>query len=195
MLLLGIYGSPRKGGNTDLLLDAALDEAQAAGAEVERVYCRRLKMSGCIACGGCDETGMCVLDDGMQAIYPYMQLAGAVLLSSPVYFYGPPAQAKALIDRSQACWSARMLKKTTPEQRKSFDSGQGYMIAVGATKGKRMFECMELTARYFYDALDMTYQGGLLVPGVEAKGQVAGDQDILAQARDLGRKIVAQAAS
>ncbi|MCB2226458.1 MAG: flavodoxin family protein [Desulfarculaceae bacterium] len=191
MLVLGIYGSPRKGGNTDLLLDAALDEAAVAGAEVERVYCRRLKMSGCIACGGCDDTGMCVLDDGMQAVYPYIQLAKAVVLSSPVYFYGPPAQAKALIDRSQACWSARILAKTTPEARKSYDSGKGYMIAVGATKGKRMFECMELTARYFYDALDMTYEGGLLVPGVEARGQVAGDQGLLEQARALGRQIVA----
>lgn len=191
MLVLGIYGSPRKGGNTDLLLDAALAGAEAAGAEVAKVYCRRLKMSGCIACGGCDETGQCVLDDGMQEVYPLIERAGAVVLASPVYFYGPPAQAKALIDRSQACWSGRMLAKTTPEARKSFDSGAGYLIAVGATKGKRMFECMELTARYFYDALDMTYEPGLLVPGVEAKGQVAGDQDLLDQARDLGRRIAA----
>jgi len=191
MLVLGIYGSPRKGGNTDLLLDACLDQALAYGAEVERVYCRRLKMSGCIGCGGCDETGQCVLDDGMQQVYPLIEQAGAVVMASPVYFYGPPAQAKALIDRSQACWSGRVLKKTTPEERKSYDSGQGHLISVGATKGKRMFECMELTARYFFDALDMSYEGGLLVPSVEAKGQIASDTTALDQARALGRKLAA----
>ena len=188
MLVLGIYGSPRKGGNTDLLLDAALEAARDAGAETEAVYCRCLKMTGCIACGGCDETGQCVLDDDMQKVYPLIARAGAVLLASPVYFYGPPAQAKALIDRSQACWSGRVLKKTTPEARKSYDSGRGYLITVGATKGPRMFSCMELTARYFYDALDMTWEGGLLIPGVEAKGQIASDPASLEKARALGRQ-------
>jgi multimeric flavodoxin WrbA len=189
VLVLGIYGSPRKGGNTDLLLDAALAGAREAGARVEAVYCRRLKVSGCIACGGCTKTGQCVLDDQMQTVYPLIAQAGAVVLASPVYFYGPPAQAKALIDRSQACWSARMLAKTTPEARRSYDHGRGYLIAVGATKGPRMFSCMELTARYFYDALDMSFQGGLLVPGVEAKGQIASDAATLEKARALGREM------
>ncbi len=193
MLVLGIYGSPRKGGNTDLLLDAALAEARAAGARVEAVYCRRLKMSGCLGCGGCDETGQCVVDDDMQKVYPLLQQARAIVLSSPIYFYGLPAQCKALVDRSQACWSSRMLQKPTPEQRKTHDSGRGYLIAVGATKGQRMFQCMELTARYFYDALDMSYQGGLLVSGVEKKGQIAQDQPALERARALGRELAGAA--
>jgi multimeric flavodoxin WrbA len=192
-MVLGIYGSPRKGGNTDLLLDAALAEARTAGARVETVYCRRLKMSGCLGCGGCDETGQCVVDDDMQKVYPLLQQARAIVLASPIYFYGLPAQCKALVDRSQACWSSRMLQKPTPEQRKTHDSGRGYLIAVGATKGQRMFQCMELTARYFYDALDMTYEGGLLVPGVEKKAQIAQNGPALERARALGRELAAAA--
>ena len=194
MLVLGIYGSPRKGGNTDTLLDAVLEEAVQAGAIVEKVYCRRLKMNGCIECGGCDKTGQCVVDDDMQKVYPMLEKANAVVLSAPIFFYNVPAQCKALIDRSQACWAGRVLKKTTPEARRTFDSGQGYLVAVGATKGPRMFECMELTARYFYDALDMTYEGGMLLSGVEEKKGAAKMPQTMEEARVLGRKIVEKAA-
>ena len=67
MKVLGIYGSPRPGGTAILLLDQALEGAAIGGAEVERVYARDLKMSGCLECGGCDETGACVIPDDMDA--------------------------------------------------------------------------------------------------------------------------------
>jgi len=60
MKVLGIYGSPRKGGNTDQLLDKVLEGAQSSGAEVKKVYTRDLNLCGCIECGGCDKTGECV---------------------------------------------------------------------------------------------------------------------------------------
>jgi hypothetical protein len=66
--VLGIYGSPRKGGNTDLLLDRILEGAQAAGAEVESIYARKLKISGCIECGSCDDTGECAVHDDMDTV-------------------------------------------------------------------------------------------------------------------------------
>lgn len=193
MLVLGIYGSPRKGGNSDVLLDAVLAAAAAAGAQIQRVYCRRLNLSGCLECGGCSETGQCVVDDDMQRVYPLLKEARAVVLSAPVFFYGVPAQCKALIDRSQACWSARLLAKPTPAQRKAYDGGRGYLIAVGATRGARMFQCMELTARYFFDALDMDYEPGLLLRGPEAKGEAAASAETMKQARRLGRRIVSEA--
>ena len=64
MKVLGIYASPRKSGNTDQLMDKALEGARSAGAEILTIYVRKLKMRGCIECGGCDETGKCVPVDG-----------------------------------------------------------------------------------------------------------------------------------
>ncbi len=187
MRILGIYGSPRKGGNSDVLLDEALAAAAAAGAQVERLYCRKLKnLSGCLECGGCDETGECVVQDDMQEVYPLLEAAEAVVLAVPIFFYNMPAQAKALVDRAQACWAGRMLRKTR-EQRKHYDAGRGWLIAVGATKGENLFSGVELTAKYFYDALDMSYERGLLVRGVEGKGSVKERPELLQQARDLGR--------
>lgn len=188
MVVLGIYGSPRKGGNTDVLLDAALEAAAAAGAEVERVYCRRLKMGGCLECGGCDETGQCVVDDGMQSVYPLIERADAVILSAPIFFYNVPAQAKSLIDRSQALWAKRLLEKGPAKKNRTYDHGKGFLIAVGATKGENLFQGTELTAKYFFDALDMEYSGNLLLRGIEAKGELEQRQDILQQARELGEK-------
>jgi multimeric flavodoxin WrbA len=190
MKVLGIYGSPRKGGNSDVMLDQVLEAAEQTGAETGRVYCRKLKnLSGCLECGGCDDTGNCVVDDDMTGIYPLLQEADAIVLSAPVFFYNIPAQAKALVDRSQACWAARLLNKTKDE-RKSFDSGKGWLIGVGATKGANLFSGMELTAKYFYDAMDMSYEGAILVWGVEKKGGIKDQAEYMQEARDLGKKIV-----
>ena len=185
MKVLGIYGSPRKGGNTDQLLDKTLEGAQSAGAEISRIYARDLVMSGCIECGGCDKTGKCVVKDDMQDVYPLLDESDVIFLASPIFFYGVTAQLKALIDRSQACWSKRMLEKT-PEERKTFDSGKGYLIAVGATRGENLFEGAILTARYFFDALDMTYEGGIFFRSLEEKTAVQKNPETLQEAFNLG---------
>ena len=189
MKALGIYGSPRKGGNTDQLLDKALEGAESAGAEVSKVYARKLKMSGCIACGGCDKTGKCVVNDDMQAVYPLMEEADIVFLASPIYFYGLTAQVKAMVDRSQAMWSKKMLEKS-PEERKVYTSGKGYFIAVGATRGKKLFEGAEMIARYFFDALDMSYEGGLFFKGIDEMGDIKGVDGALDEAFELGKNSV-----
>jgi multimeric flavodoxin WrbA len=185
--VLGIYGSPRKRGNTDQLLDKALEGAHAAGAQTSRVYARDLTMSGCVECGGCDRTGVCVLKDDMQSVYPLMEEADAIILACPIFFYGLTAQAKALVDRSQAMWSKRMLEKA-PQERKHYDGGKGYLIAVGATRGKQLFEGVRLEAKYFFDALDMSYEGGLFLRNLEKPSDIQNQPDVLQQAYDLGEK-------
>ena len=189
MKVLGIYGSPRKGGNSDQLLDKALEGARSTGAEIATVYARKLKMSGCIECGGCDKTGTCVVKDDMQLVYPLMEEADVIILASPIFFYGLTSQVKAIIDRTQAMWSKRILEKT-PEERKTYDKGKGYLIAVAATKGKNLFDGVQMVAKYFFDALDMSYEGGLFLRGLEKRKAVLGDPETLQQAFDLGIKAV-----
>lgn len=174
-----------------MLLDEALKGAEAAGAQVSSIRCfaRGVKIAGCMECGGCDKTGKCVQDDDMQAIYPKLVEADVIILAVPMFFYAPPAQAKALIDRCQAMWSKRMLEKSR-EDRKRYDSGRGYLLAVGATKGKTLFDGSEMVAKYFYDALDMSYEGGVFVRGVEKKGDMADRPEDLKKAFDLGRQAV-----
>lgn len=186
MVVLGLYGSPRRGGNTDQLLDTALEESASEGAEVKKIYARRVKMAGCLECGGCDETGVCVQKDDMTEIYPVLEEARAIILAAPVFFYSPPAQVKAIIDRSQACWAKRLLSKSR-DQLKTYDSGIGYLIATGATKGKKLFDCTKLVARYFFDALDMDYGGDLLIRGVEKKSDIRRVPEALEAALEMGK--------
>ena len=192
MKVLGIYGSPRKGGNTDQLLDQALKGAESAGAETSIVYARRLKISGCLECGGCDETGTCVVKDDMQSVYPMMEESAVVFLASPIFFYGLTAQVKAVVDRSQALWSKRRLTKG-PKEMDRFDSGRGYLIAVGATRGKNLFEGVQLEARYFFDALDMSYEGGIFFRSLEKKNAVRENPETLQEAFNLGLRAVRSA--
>ena len=187
--VLGIYGSARKGGNSDQLLDKALEGAESAGAETLRIYARDLKISGCRSCGGCDKTGKCVVQDEMQSVYPLFEWADIIFLASPIYFYSLSGQVKLIIDRAQAMWSKRFLEKDA-EARKRYDSGKGYLIAVGATRGKNLFDGSQLTAKYFFDALDMSYEGGIFFRRLDKMTAVNENPEALQEAFNLGRKAV-----
>ena len=189
MKVLGIYGSPRKGGNSDILLTEALKGAESAGASASSIRVCDYKIAGCIECGGCDNTGVCIQKDDMHKIYPQLQEADIIILASPMFFYGIPSQTKALIDRCQAMWCKRRLEKSINE-RKSYSSGTGYLIGVGATKGSNLFEGAKLVAKYWYDALDMNFADGMYVWSVDEKGAINNRPDALQEAFALGKKLV-----
>lgn len=188
MKVLGIYASPRSASNSDILLDRALEGARSVGAEVEGIYVRDLDINACAECGGCDRTGECVVGDEMQGVYPKLLDADAIIISSPVFFYGPPSQVKALIDRCQALWNRRILAKKG-EALKRYDGGRGFLIAVGATKGEKLFDAIKLIVKYFFDALDMSFEDGLYFKGIEARGEAANHPEALEQAFEFGKKI------
>jgi hypothetical protein len=84
-------------------------------------------------------------------------------------------------------WSKRMLEKS-PKQINHYDGGKGYLIAVGATSGKQLFDGVQLEAKYFFDALDMSYEGGLFFRSLEKPSDIQNHPDMLQQAYDLGKK-------
>lgn len=186
MLVLGIYGSPRKGGNTDLMLDAFLEGAAGAGADIERLYVRELEIKGCIACGHCDRKGFCIQKDDMQQVYPLLEKATRVVVASPVYFYGVTGQLKLLVDRSQAVYMKHELARKDGREAAQGEAGSGFLIAAGATKGKRLFECTVLSVRYFFDALNMTYAGDICIRDLENKGAVSEHPTALDDCRKAG---------
>jgi multimeric flavodoxin WrbA len=188
MNVLGIFGSPRRGGNTELLLEEALKGAEKEGAKVVRLYLSEFTITPCKECHGCDNTGNCVILDDMQKIYPKLLEADVILLASPIFFYGVTAWAKALIDRSQALWSRKYLLKD-PSLGKEGKKRKGFFISVGATKGPKVFEGAILTVRYFFDVLNAEYAGELVFRGVEPKGDILKHPEALQQAFEAGRKL------
>lgn len=100
MKVLAISGSPRKGGNSDVLCDEFLKGAAEAGHETEKIRLAERKIGPCMACYGCRDTHVCVLKDGMAEVLEALKAADVIVLASPVYFYSVCAQMKAMIDRS-----------------------------------------------------------------------------------------------
>jgi multimeric flavodoxin WrbA len=183
--VLGIMGSPRIKGNTDLLLEEALKGAKSQGAEVEKIVVDKLKIAPCKEYLGCFKDGNCVIRDDMDEIYPKLLGADVVIIASPMFFYGVSSQAKALIDRCQALWARKhILKQSLP------NSGRkGAFIAVGATKGKRLFEGAILTVKYFFEAIGVEYADELLVRGVDARGEIKEHPIALSDAFELGKRL------
>jgi multimeric flavodoxin WrbA len=187
MKILGIMGSPRKRGNTDLLLDEALRGVRSQGAEVEKLMVGELEISPCREIYGCLRDGNCVIDDDMQQLYVKLTEADHIILASPMFFYGLTSQVKAIIDRCQALWVRKhVLKQIPPRTTKR----KGIFISVGATKGKRLFDGAILTIRYFFDAVDVEYSAELLIRGVEKRGEIKTHPTALSEAFRIGQGLV-----
>lgn len=189
MKVLGLFGSPRKGGNTEILLEEALKGAEGEGAEIERLFLSDLDITPCTECHGCDSTGDCVILDEMQKIYTKLLEADIIILASPIFFYGVTAWAKAVIDRSQALWAKKYLVND-PSMGDRGKRRKGFFISVAATKGQKVFEGAILTVKYFFDALNAEYTGELVYRGVEGKGEILKHPKALEQAREAGRRLV-----
>lgn len=185
MKVLGIMGSPRIKSNTDLLLDQALQGAQEQGAETEELIVDRLKIAPCREYYGCLKDGNCVIMDDMVNIYPRLLNCQAVIVASPIFFYGLSAQVKALIDRCQALWARKHVLGIPPPD----GDRRGALIAVGGTSGDRLFDGAVLTTKYFFRTIGVSYAEELLVRNVDKRGEIREHPAELAAARALGRRL------
>jgi len=187
MKVLGIMGSPRRKGNTELLLDRVLAGAQSSGAQVEKVIVSELRISPCREIYACLKDGKCAIKDDMQELYSKLLEVDCIIFASPIFFYGITSQAKALVDRCQALWARRhvlgMIQDKGRVRKVAF-------ISVGATKGKRLFDGSILTVRYFFEAIGVKYSYELLVRGVDNKGEIQQHSTALQDAFALGQKLV-----
>jgi multimeric flavodoxin WrbA len=186
--VLGIAGSPRRGGNTDLLLAEVLKGAESKGAEVKTIVLNKLNISPCQHCDACFEAGRCRIKDDMQKVYRELEKADRIVLASPVHFMGVTAQTKAMIDRCQALWARKYILKKPPLKDKR--ERKGLFIAVGGMKLAKLFEPSLATVKALFKVLDIDYVGDLLFPGIDEKGAIKKHPDALKQAFTIGQKLV-----
>jgi len=100
MRIIGINASPRKGANTQTLVETALKGAQERGADTHIVHLRELEMKGCLGCEGCKkQLGRCVQKDGLTPLMQEMTGYDAIVMGTPVYWFHVSAQFKMLVDR------------------------------------------------------------------------------------------------
>lgn len=188
MKVLGIAGSPRRGGNTDRLLGEVMKGAASRGAEVKTIVLNDLKIDPCQHCDGCLETGRCKIEDEMQMVYRELEDADRMVLASPIQFMGITAQMKAMIDRCQALWVRKYMLKLPPLGNRR--ERKGLFISVGGRRIANLFEPALATVKTLFRVLDITYAGELLFPGIDEKGAIAKHPDALRQAFFAGQKLV-----
>jgi multimeric flavodoxin WrbA len=183
--IIAIYGSPRRKGNTALLLKKAVEGAVEGGAEVEEIALRDLKISPCLEIYGCKKNGRCVIQDDFQEVYDKVLACQGLMLASPIFFYTVSAHTKTLMDRFQSLWVKKYWIDKVPFGKGGFMK-KGLFISAGATKGRRLFEGTLLTVRYFFEVLDMELWRSLLYRSLDLEGDVLQHPDYLEQAYKAG---------
>jgi multimeric flavodoxin WrbA len=188
MLVLGFQGSPRKKGNTSFLLSTFMQAVEKLGAQTRIIEVAQKNIIPCKEYVVCEKKGYCPIDDDIKAeIYPLIRQAEVVVLASPIFFYNMTAQLKAVVDRCQTFWARKYKLKLTDPAKKT---KRGFFLSVGATKGKNLFEGLQLTAQYFFDAIDARFEGSLTYRDIEGPKDMAKHPNVLEDVEKAAAELI-----
>jgi multimeric flavodoxin WrbA len=191
MKVVAFNGSPRAGGNTELLLREALRAVQESGHEVQLFKLNEMEITPCQDCGGCEETGECIIEDDMGEIYEAIRGADRIILASPIFFFSLSAQAKMMIDRCQSFWCEKyLLKKPLPP---GPHGRKGLLLLVGGRKKEIGAECAETTAKAFFRTISVPEHETLSFLGVDEKGAILKHPTALGEGYEAGKRLVTPA--
>jgi multimeric flavodoxin WrbA len=174
MQITALVGSPRRTGNSDLLVDQVLKGAESRGYRGEKIYLYDYQISPCLDCRGCKKGSFdCLLKDGMQEIRPLLEEADVIVFGTPVYWYGPTAMMKLLIDRLRPFIASRKLQGKRGILISPSEEGPG---CCGP-----LVEMFRMSLLY----LEMELAGILLAKAYE-RGEIRGQPEELRRAWELG---------
>jgi multimeric flavodoxin WrbA len=175
--VLVLAGSPRKGGNSDLLSDEFINGALEAGHEIEKIYISDKHINFCIDCEACRKNGgVCVFRDDMGEIMEKMISADVIVLTSPVYFYNFSAQLKTVIDRTFA-------------REYELHDKTAYLIISGAAPVKKYMDAITAAFRGYISCFKNVAEGGIVYGcGVKGKGEITGGSAML-DAYEMGKSL------
>ena len=185
MYILGISGSPRVGGNTDILLDKALEGASSDGAEVEKVILNKLEMLTCQECEYTNDDGTCKIEDDFSGLYEKIKKANGIIVASPIFFGSLSAQTKIMIDRFQCSWKYNLSSdKNTGKIKKT-----GALILIEASTRDSFLDNAKSIIKNFFATAGINYNEELLCKGIDSKGEILKQPEKLNAAQNLGRKL------
>jgi hypothetical protein len=188
MKIVVFRGSPRREGNTDILLGETL-RAVNRGNEVILFTLNDMNIRPCQNCGGCDETGICILKDDMDDIYPAIREADRIVMASPIFFFGLSAQIKTMVDRCQAFWCEKyLLKKTIPFGQ---CGRKGLLLLLGGMKKDIGIQCAGATATAFFRTISVPEHETLSYLSIDKKAAIINHPSALKDAYEAGARLVA----
>ncbi len=188
MTVLAIFGSPRRGGNTSVMLGRCLEGAMSAGASIEKLFLSELNISPCRGCRACDKTGICVIQDEMRVVLDGIRRANSVVISSPIYFGSVSAQVKIMIDRLQPVWVMKYRNKR-PLYLKE-EGRTGLFLCAGGMKNSEFYKAAESVVRSAFAVLNVEFRGSVFSVQSDEKGDIYNDVKALDAAFEAGRDLV-----
>lgn len=186
MKILGISGSPHRGGNSETMLDRALRGAKHAGAAVEKVVLSEISLEPCRGCNDCLKTGECRIKDEMRRIYRKVDAADGLIVASPVYFGSLSAQTKMMIDRFQPYWFNKHASKNRLPDKKH---RKGIFLCAAGTGRISFFKNSESIIRIFFATLGIDYSGSVFY-GDSDKASLRRRLGALKRSLEAGEKLV-----
>lgn len=180
--ILGVIGSPRKKGNTDILVSKILEGAKSKGSKIETIYLADLDIQECDGCHVCWKGKSCCKHDDMNPIYSKIIESDVIIFGTPVYWYGPTALMKAFIDR--------FVYFNCPENRDKI-KGKKAIIAVPFEDDDP--KTAVLLVSFFeksFEYLQMQFAAKLIVGGVTRKGEILKKKDRITEAFELGKRLL-----
>lgn len=186
LTMLAISGSPRRGGNTELLLDEAIAGAKSRNVSVEKIIISELYISPCIECNDCFKSGRCSIKDDFQGLYDKIIKTDRIIVASPIFFMGVSAQLKAFIDRCQCFWAANHILKINLFTPAKIIERMGAFFSTAGTKGKKVFDGALYTMKYFFHSIRMEYSFELLIREINEAGAILKSPEWLDKAYEIG---------
>ncbi len=177
MRILALVGSPRKGSNTDLLIDQILKGAGEKGHTFEKIYLYDLELSPCIDCRNCKAGEfVCILKDGMQRVYPKMEGADLIIFGTPIYWYGPTGPMKLLIDRMRPFIANKKLE------------GKKAVVVTPSEEGEDACDPLIRMFQMSFKYLGVEFVGEILAKAYE-RAEIKNQPEALARALELGKSL------
>ncbi|MBN1871012.1 MAG: flavodoxin family protein [Candidatus Omnitrophica bacterium] len=186
MKVLGICGSPRVGGNSDVALESALEGAKTTGARTEKIILNQLKIVPCQECEKFKDDGGCFIKDDFYGLYEKIKDSDVVILSSPVFFGSLSAQTKIMIDRFQCTWRAKYILGVDLFHKKR----KGGFISVASSERQDFFDNAKSIVKNWFATIDCLYKDELFLTGLDYKNDIFKFPDYLDKARRMGRGLV-----
>ena len=188
MNIVAFHGSPRAGGNTEILLRETLKAMNPLEHNVRFFTLSGMDIKPCQNCGDCDDSGACTIHDGMEDIYDAIRKADRVIVASPIFFFGLSAQTKIMIDRCQAFWCEKyLLKQPIPP---GVFGRKGLLLLVGGMRNQTGITCGEATAKAFFRSVNVQEHETLSFLGVDKKGAIIDHPTALQEGFEAGKRLV-----
>jgi len=193
--VLAFASSPRRGGNSETLLDWLLESmSRESDVTIEKIVLTEADINPCRGCNACEKLNHCVQRDGMDTVHDKIIEADIIVFASPIFCMGVPAQGKALIDRAQVFRSRKYVLKlpVVPPERKG--KRLGIYLATAGQTWDHVFEGAIMTVKCLFHVIDVRDRDirYLMIRGVDEKGAILSHPTAKDDAEKLGPEVLSE---